>query len=200
MSKPPDKPASAEVWPPEFLHLLEQAEQGDVTVLPALRQVLDATPQLWRDIGDLAKHAELTLVQHATGNNLLLREALDRKLQALKTELREAGDGVLHGLLIERVVLGWLELHGLEATCTHLRDQYPAPAQVEALERRRNHVHRRYLAALRSLATVRKLLLRTPSPLDVATRWQAKSAPTKQTATTPAPQRSQRPQCAGILN
>ena len=70
----------------DLTQLLKKAEQGDRTVLPQLRAALAADSSLWRSYGDLALQAEAVLVQLAAGANLLLAEALQRKLQALKDE------------------------------------------------------------------------------------------------------------------
>ena len=37
----------------ELARLLQRAEQGDLSALPALREVLDANAPLWREYGDL---------------------------------------------------------------------------------------------------------------------------------------------------
>ena len=71
----------------ELAQLLKKAEQGDRSVLPQLREALDRNEDLWRAFGDLAAHAEASLILLAAGPNLLMAESLQRRLKALKAEL-----------------------------------------------------------------------------------------------------------------
>lgn len=152
---------------PTLDELVRRAQAGDQSVLPQLRQLLEEQPMLWQAAGDLARQAEIQLVELAAGPDLLLREALPRQLAELRQQLAEAADGKLHHLLVERVVLCWLELHHLDLLITQLRARFGTPAQIEALERRRNYSQNRYLAAIRALANLRKLLRQAPSPLEL---------------------------------
>jgi hypothetical protein len=79
-----------------------QAETASPTSQPG-EAALAADSSLWRSYGDLALQAEAELVQLAAGSNLLLAEALQRKLQALKAELGGRSSSPLERLLVERV-------------------------------------------------------------------------------------------------
>src|SRR4051794_25437247 len=70
--------------------LLARAERGDAGVVDQLRAFLDEHPEVWQQAGDLARHAELALLDLAAGNNLLIHESLSRKLAELKRELGPA--------------------------------------------------------------------------------------------------------------
>src|SRR5262245_37801866 len=100
----------------ELLALTDRAQKGDKTVLPALREVLkdpDAVDLLG---GDLARQAQLTLIDKFSGKNLMFKEALQRKLDLLKGELAGPNPTPLERLLVERVVACWLHLYHLEIT------------------------------------------------------------------------------------
>ena len=56
----------------ELARLLKRAEQGDRSVLPKLREALNADANLWQHYGDLAAQAEAALILLAAGKNLLL--------------------------------------------------------------------------------------------------------------------------------
>jgi hypothetical protein len=150
----------------ELARLLERAELGDKAVLPMLRQYLDEHPAIWEGYGDLAQHVEATIGLEICGCDLLLGECIRRKLKALKAEL--GGASAAERLLAERVALSWLE--------THLYDRLMAQARkagtagLRALPDLQDRAQRRHLAALKTLATVRKLLTPAPSPLDFSTR------------------------------
>src|SRR5262249_60323762 len=84
----------------ELARLLKRAEQGDRSVLPELREALNADTNLWRHYGDLAAQAEASLILLAAGKNFLLAESLQRKLRALKDELGGESPSPLQRLLV----------------------------------------------------------------------------------------------------
>ena len=147
--------------------LLQRAEQGDRDVLPELRQALDGDPNLWRDYGDLALQAEAALIKLAAGTNLLLAESLQRKLHAMKNELAIESASPLERLLVERVTATWLQLSYFDALMTQPTG---SEARTRMLLRQQDAANRRYLAAVKTLATVRKLLKPSPSPVQIASR------------------------------
>jgi hypothetical protein len=151
--------------------LLARAEQGDRSVLPELRAVLDANADLWRHYGDLAAQAEAALIAMAAGSNLLLAKTLQLKLKAMKDEL--ASESPLERLLVERVSATWLQVNifdGLLAQANGVSE-----ARLKILQRQQDAAHRRHLTAIRTLATVKKLLTPTASPLEIATRLEGKN-------------------------
>lgn len=136
--------------------LLRRAEGGDTSALPPLRAALGRSSHVWRAYGDLAGQLERELVHRAAGDNLLLAEALGAELVRLRGELAGGGPpSPLVGLLARRAALGWLELHHLDL----LAAQGPEGSDKQAAElgRRRDGAQRRYLAALKCLALVKKL-------------------------------------------
>ena len=85
----------------------------------------------------------------------MIAEALTRKAAALTLELAGPCPTMLERLLVDRVVTGWLQLH----YCDLLAAQAPTSRQSDYLQRSQERAQRRYLSAIRSLATVRRLLL-----------------------------------------
>ena len=172
---PPGRPTPPEPPPAvaDLGRLLEAARRGDAEVLPALRVALDENPELWRFTGDLAAHAERGWVELAAGPDLLAREALTRQLAALKTELAGPAPTPLERLLVERIAATWLQVNYADAIAAQARDVSVKQAGL-ALERQ-DRAHRRHLAAVAALATVRRLLpagtatvrAEGPSPLIV---------------------------------
>jgi hypothetical protein len=141
----------------ELRKLLERAHKGDASTLPALRQILENPVAIDALGGDLAQLTEHRLIQRAAGKDFLLSEALSRKLELMRAELAGPSPSPVERLLVSRVVVCWLYLHDLEARfvqangCTIVQADY----QQRAL----THAQRRYLAALKTLATVRRLAL-----------------------------------------
>jgi hypothetical protein len=139
--------------------LLERAEGGDRSALPAMQMLLDATPEVWRAYGDLARVAEDAWVELVSGPNLLMREALRRKLAELKAELLPGpATTPLEELLVERVGAGWLQTAYADAAAAQAREKALDLAQLEQQQRRQERAQKGYLAAIRTLAVVRKLL------------------------------------------
>jgi hypothetical protein len=150
--------------------LVRRAHEGDAGVLPRLRRLLDERPELWEQAGDLARHAEQALLELVAGRSLFAREAVERKLAGLKAELAGPGATPLERLLVDRVGLCWLQVHSLDLEAAALPRQLAAgPPGVNA-QRRLDSAQRRYLQAVKALATVRKLLTPPLAPLEVSKR------------------------------
>src|SRR4051812_32472564 len=93
----------------EIRTVVAQAKKGDTAVLPRLRELLDAHPALWQRYGDLAAQAEQSWAALAAGPDQYLRECLLRQAQAMRGELAGPDAGPMERLLVERVVLTWLQ-------------------------------------------------------------------------------------------
>jgi len=150
---------AAEVVPVgDVRQLLARAEQGDNTALPELRRFLDANPQVWQSAGDLAARAEAAWVGLAAGDNLLMGESLARTLAALKAGLAGPDPSPLERLLVGRVAACWVQVHYADAAAALARGRDLTLAQLDHLQRRQERAQRGYLAAVKALALVRKLI------------------------------------------
>jgi hypothetical protein len=142
----------------EVQRLLRKAEKGDTTVLPALRTWMDRTPGYWEAMGDLAKVAREALIEHASGGkNLLVRETLTRKCAALTQELMSVSPSPIERLLVERIVMCWLQLYYTECIYVQSLEASLTIRQAEFHQQRISKAQARYLAAIRTLAQVRRL-------------------------------------------
>jgi hypothetical protein len=148
--------------------LLKRAETGDRSVLSELREALDNHPEIWQVYGDIATQAEGVLIQLAAGDNLLMAESLQRKLRELKHDLGGDSPSALESLLIARITATWLQSHYYDALIT--QNSNTSEARAKMLQRHQDGAHRRHLTALKTLATVRKLLTPPLSPFEIATR------------------------------
>jgi hypothetical protein len=170
----PDEPAAEA----EIRDVLQRAGRGDETVLPALRRFLDEQPELWRQVSDLARHAERALIRLLGEDDLLAAESIERRLAELKGRLAGPAASPLERLLCDRVALTWLALHLAEldaAACRRNRDA-DGPRTRE-VQRRLDLTHRHHVAAVRQLATLRRLLRPAVSPVDLALRPLAEGNP-----------------------
>ena len=139
----------------EVKALLRKAEQGDTTVLPALRAYMDRTPGLWAQQGDVAKAIQTQLIGLVASKNLVVQENIARKCAALTHELAGPTPSPLERLLVERVVLCWLHLLYAEGLLLQMKEV--TIQQEEFHQRRISKMHARYLSAIRTLAQVRRL-------------------------------------------
>jgi hypothetical protein len=173
--------------------LLARAEQGDPTALSAVREALDRLPQLWQHYGDLALHARQAWVDRAAGGNLLLRETLDRKLEAVRAELAGPAASPLERLLADQIALCWLQSSYTDAVAARARKGEAPAHQKLALQRQESSL-RRLVTATKQLALVRKLLRPSVSPLDVALRDVAEevATPSRKAPGPRVPSRTQR--------
>jgi hypothetical protein len=141
----------------EVKKLLRKAEKGDTTVLPALRTWMDRTPGYWETVGDMAKTAQESLIRTLSGDkNLVVQEAHVRKCTALTAELAGPQPSPLERLLVERIVICWLQLYYAETLYVQNIQAFTL-RQAEFHQQRISKAQARYLAAIRALAQVRRL-------------------------------------------
>ncbi len=98
----------------EFFRLVDRANGGDEKEAWALRPELDVVLKVAEQLGDFGTLVRNSLVTSITGDQLAMREAIEWKLGRLRAELAQPSDGPLERLLVERVVLCWLQVHQAE--------------------------------------------------------------------------------------
>jgi hypothetical protein len=111
------------------------------------------------------------LAQTAAGGDPLVEEALYAKLDAMRTEIAGEDASALEVLLSERIVALWMLTALLEVL---ISAQYQkrvgdgversSPSYIIGQSRILDSATRRYLAAIRELARVRKLQTGAPAP------------------------------------
>lgn len=126
----------------ELRELLGRAEQGDRTVLPALRRLLDAAPDLWKHCGDVARQSEALWIDLIAGRDLLVRESPTRLVAALKAELAGPDAPPLERLLAERVAACWMQTAQADAAFARLKGTGLTLAQLDLLQRRQERTQR----------------------------------------------------------
>jgi hypothetical protein len=132
--------------------LVRRAESGDEKTLPELRRLV-GHPGVG-DVVGLASRVRSKLLRKLTGENLLVREMTTLEMKTLRQELLGPAPTVIERLLVDEVVVAWLQLHDTDLRTAGVCDQVGVGNR---LYRRADLVHRRFLAALRTLALVRRV-------------------------------------------
>lgn len=143
--------------------LVRKAEDGDKGALAEIIARTDASPnarEVWAFVGDLGKRAERRWIEVATFGNPLARVGLERIISMMRADLEGDAPSPLERLLIERIILCWLQANFADQQVAALLANGEGKInQVEFFERRQGRAQRRYLAAIRSLALLRRLLV-----------------------------------------
>ena len=119
--------------------------------------ILDTQVKYIVALGNIARRIEYDLVDKLCGQDLAFREALIMKLEVMRAELAGPNATPLERQLVERVVLCWLTVHEAEYRFNQARDL--SIKQADYWQRRITACSRRYLFAVKTLATVRNLAI-----------------------------------------
>jgi len=157
----------------DFEELVQLANSGDEDALVQLRETLDKHPTIWEHMGDMAKHAQIAMVNLIANGNKVMAESLGRTTAKMKEELLRPSPSKLEELAAERVVACWLEMEYLNTT-------YPIAegetlGQANFVLRQKESAERRFNTAVKSLSTLRKLVPSDSSSASEQTHDEASS-------------------------
>jgi hypothetical protein len=159
----------------ELRALSAKAEAGDKEARKELRRLLRASSaEVIAEASGIARRAEWMLVKTISAGEPLMEEALQERMHQMRAEIAGQNATALEQLLTERVVAGWLLVEVLEGliAAQYQRDvtaHRVPPTHVIQQSRILESATRRYLAAIKELARVRKLQAGTP-PVQVNTQ------------------------------
>jgi len=151
-------------YPAELADLLVRVNNGDATLLPALRKAFDQHPEVVAKLGNIVEHAENALLQLAAGTNPLGKEVIRQNMLDLKARLKATANSELEYLLIDRIAISWFSVNFYEVDSA---SRSGSPAATAAAQKRLDRAHARFLTATKSLAIVQKLLRHSPSTHDL---------------------------------
>ncbi len=161
----------------ELRAVSEKAEAGDKEARKELRRLVRASsPEVIGRVSDIGRRAGRILAHTAAGGDPFTEEALYAKLDAMRVEIAGENPTPLEVLLTERVVSLWIFTALLEVLVSaqyqkRLGDgaKRISPSYIIQQSRILDSATRRYLAAMRELARVRKLRAGAP-PVQVNTQ------------------------------
>ena len=142
-----------------MMAVIQRAQEGDAAAVPAVRDLLNRVPEIRRIMGGELQEVVDSAVSRSLGSDddLAFREAVQRKLEALRRELEGSAPSPLEQLLVDRIVACWLQVQ--EADFRMARLPECSIAKATFLQKRQDKAHRRFLSAVKSLAQVRKMEL-----------------------------------------
>jgi hypothetical protein len=169
--KKPEKPKTGVASSKD---ILDRLKANDKSAVPEFREMLKECPSLIDLGGNLAKTAEEILVNGITGGQLVFDELHAAKLAELRAELAGPQPSRLERLLVERVVACWLQVYHADAIAA--QEENPTLAKGDYNQRRQDRAHWRFLSAVKTLATVRRLALPTFVAVNVTGSVETKEA------------------------
>lgn len=144
----------------ELNRFLKQAVNGDENCLPQVRALLSDPERgeiTTRYCGSSAEWLRQTISKKASSGNVLVREAIQKKIDEIRAELEGPNPTPIERLLAERASLCWFVTNWYE-------DRFASAdslsiTQADYFQRRIDRAHRRFLSAVETLARVRKMAL-----------------------------------------
>jgi hypothetical protein len=147
---------------------LRRAQNGDESAVPTVKRLMERFPRLAVEAGDMGRIAELTLVDQIAGDNRLFAEGIRACIANLRSEVAGPTPTPLEELLASSVALSWLEACNVSTRFAQVFKEGASWERVREYSRWQDRTHRRFLAACRTLAQVRRLLRPTVAQVNIA--------------------------------
>jgi hypothetical protein len=92
--------------PTTIQEAMSRAKQGDPEALP---QLIEQEPRLWQHFNDLARQAQESQLNALAGEDQFLKATIQARFNALRIELGDGCSNVLEQIIIERILISWLQ-------------------------------------------------------------------------------------------
>jgi hypothetical protein len=150
----------------ELRALCDRAEGGDKEAAKELRAaVRSSAPEVIASISDIASTYRGILARTASGGDELTRQGLNAYMKRMEEGLAGENPTPLEAVLAERIVSCWMLVELMEALNAgwYNRDVQDrvGPDYMLQMMKLQDGANRRYLAAIKTLAQVRKLQANT---------------------------------------
>ncbi len=151
----------------ELRALSERAEGGDKAARRELRRaVRESAPEVVARCSDIARTYRRFLAKTASGKDPLVEEAFVRRAELLAAEVAGENASPLEVLLAERIASLWALTELQEALMSAYyggNAKNVPPSSIVQMAKLQESTNRRFLAAIKTLAQVRKLQAGTPA-------------------------------------
>ena len=170
MSKALELPQDVKERLADLEALSERAQAGDKGARKELRKaVRESAPELISRASDIGRRGRWALIKTIAAKDTLTEEALVARLDLMLAEVAGLDPSPVEVLLAERVCSLWLLIEVLEVLVSAQlstntpREQRAGMSFLRGIIKWQESASRRYLAALTTLAQVRRLQSNTPS-------------------------------------
>ena len=143
---------------PKLAQLAKRAEKGKASI-EEVRELLDSMPEVERQIGSIAEQAEWSWVSTYSEGNELVGEATRRRLESERAELMGPNPSPIERSLAHRIVLSQFQLDYVDTLMAARSREGMTASAVAMYQQWLDRAHSRYLAAVKTLALVRRLAL-----------------------------------------
>jgi flagellar motor switch protein FliM len=148
--------------------LIDKAEEGDKEAKRELRAaVRSSSEEVIARVSDIASDYRAILAKTASGGDALMLEGLKAYMFQMEDNLLGGNPTPLEALLAERIVSCWMLVELMEALTSgwfnRERKQRVSPQFLLQMVKLQESANRRYLAAIKTLAQVRKLQGNAPA-------------------------------------
>ena len=152
----------------ELQALSERAEEGDKEARRELRRaVKESSPEIIARCSDIARTYRRLVAETVSGRDPLVEEAIVEQARRMVGEIAGENPTPLEVLLAERIASLWVLTEAQEALLSAWYRRHnpsrPSPDFLIQMCKIQESVSRRYLAAIKALAQVRKLQANTPT-------------------------------------
>ena len=148
--------------------LSDRAEDGNKDARRELWKAIRASsPEIVARCSDIARRGQLILAETLAAGEPLIEAAILARLDLMRAEVAGENPTPLETLLVERIVSAWLVVEAQEALLNAQLKRGSEvkrcpPSYLKFMIGWLDSAHRRYLAAIKSLAQVRRLQSNTP--------------------------------------
>lgn len=139
--------------------IVRKANEGDSDAITKLRDELNGSNAdlLISACGDISHQAKMTLMDAMFGKQEGYKLAALKSMKQLREDLGWETSPRIEQMLIDRIVLEWQYLHWTELTS--IQAGKSSLSQAKYNQERIDRANKRYLAATKMLATIRKMAL-----------------------------------------
>ena len=144
----------------KFRHTLDRvrraANSGDGRAQRAIKECVRNSPDIAAEFGDVARHAEMAIIDLLSGGEALTAAAVTQHAADLRWALAGPSPSPLEELAVRRLVSCWLQVQYTDTQFFSVQQQNLGWARYWL--RRQEQAHKLFAAAQKSLLLIRSLL------------------------------------------
>ena len=141
----------------ELRDAIERAQDGDETALPIIREHLRARPDDYWQLVNYARVVQNAQIKAYTGAGLYVQEVMHEVVRRLREDLEGENPSPLESLLVDRIISCYLHVNFAENEYTDSVGPGARLEVAEYMQKRLDRANKRYIAAIKALAQVRKM-------------------------------------------